>query len=417
MKKILIFSNYKARELDYLILLQKTLAKTLSAKVSIVGGLGEIQRMYYYLYKIKPDIVFIPQTLEKGCRDLAKYVLDSGALLYVVPAEITVIPAIEDLLLNPDITYNTYFTKIFIPGKRYEKLLAKTDISPKKIKITGSPKIDFLVRNKGGQFFSRKEFSKKVNTNLKKKNIFFFTSFVTISEEYLRTDNYFSKAIKQLMKSNTCVALTKQKYIEIIQKLCERLPHYNIIVKPHPLESSLAYKKITASNFILLEQYSLYNCIKSVDMAIHWSSTVSSECWIKGIKTIQLAPYKEYDSFLTECSPGNPIVRTLDELQDIIEKNLDKKREKKYKEFQSKYLRENYYRLDGKSVDRIASYLKQDISKCKIQTTYQPKFSWLVYPILFLEKTLGVPVSRRIVALFLKSYDAKAAISDYVVLE
>lgn len=419
MKKltILIICGYKLRDIESLQYLKRQLEKKLKAKVYIVGGLSELQKMYYYLYTIRPDVVFIPQVLEKSCRRLAEYVLASNALLYVIPAEITVITVIEQLLLNPDISYNDHLTKFLIPGKRYEKLLMSSDIHKDKVAIVGSPKIDCLVNEEGSQFLSRKDFCKKIGANPRKKNVFIFTSFVRANEDYLRADDFFKNTLDEMLKSNVCVDKTKVKYLQIIAKLCKDFNDYNIIVKPHPLEDAEVYRQQNGDNYYLITDTSLYSCINSIDLAIHWSSTVSTECWIKNIPTIQLAPFEKYDRFLSESHPGNPIVRTYEDLSNSIHIYLNKKLEGKYLQFQKNYIKNNFFKLDGNSAGRIVNIIKTDIKAKSLQVKFLPKFSWLIYVVLFFEKIFGYVIAHRLIALVDSNYDWKAAIENKIYQE
>lgn len=415
--KIVIFCGYRIRELDALLLLKQALEQHLSAEVYILGGLSELQKMYYYLHAIQPDVVFISQVLEKACRKLALYTLNAGALLYVVPAEITVITIIEDLLLNPKVSYDQLITKYLIPGRRYQQLLTHTDVKHSKIKIVGSPKIDCLVQEAGGQFLSRDQFCEKYDLDQTKKNIFIFTSFVMANPQYLKADSCFDATYSKMMESNRCIVQTKARYVHVIEALVKELPEYNFILKPHPLEDPQPFEAIAQRNFRLVTQVPFYACVNSIDLAIHWSSTVCPECWIKDIPTLQFAPFKKYDSFLSECHPGNPVLRTKQQLKQAIQKYLWVPQEEHYKKFQQEYLQNNFYKLDGQSVIRIAQEVSHDCRLRSSQSNFTARYSWLVVVVLGLERSIGVPLTQWLMSIVLPGYDAKNAIENQVYID
>lgn len=412
--KVVIICNSKVRELTALMFLKSVLEKHTHSSVHIIGGLAEMQKIYFELYRIQPDIVFIPQVVEKECRKLAAYIIESRALLYVIPAEITVIKIIEEILLNPNISYKKYVTKFLIPGERFKALLEKSDLVKNQIKIVGSPKIDCLVHEEGSAFISRASFCNKYSLDVKKKNIFIFTSFVKANESYLKDDSCFDGTIKQMLESNKCVDLTKNRYISVIQKLCKDFSEYNIVLKPHPLEESESYKKIKSSNFTLITDESFYACLKSIDLAIHWSSTIAPECWIKKIKTIQFAPFPKYDSFLSESHPGNPLVRTYSELKKSIISFHQAKLEQRYKKFQQEYLQSNFYKLDGRASERISRIISNDLKLLRKTPNFSKNYSFLLPFVLSAEQIVGIKAIHRLIGFLDHNYDWKAAVENRI---
>jgi len=414
-KRIVIICGYKSRELQALLLLKKELELSSNAEVSIIGGISEIQRMYYLLYKIQPDVVFISQVVETVCRKLANYVLISGGLLYVLPAEITIISAIEQLLLNPAIKYDKYLSRIFIPGVRYAQLLKKSDINKNKITIVGSPKIDCLLEEENATFMSKKQLCLAEKLDIDKKNLFIFTSFVKADEKYLRSDKSLNSSVKKMLESNICVELTLSNYIRTIKKLSLDFPNWNIIIKPHPLEEASIYMTaLKDSSVTVIANKSLYDVIKSVDLAIHWSSTVSSECWVRNIKTLQYAPYKKYNNFLTENRLGNPLLHSYAQLKSAIKKYAVQSLEQKYLDFQTNYLKNNFFMLDGKSCKRISSIVTSDLNKKRKNVLFRSNYHFAIPILLFMQKLFGISISRKLLYLFSRNFSFRSAVENYV---
>lgn len=411
MRIALILDN-KTREYSYLQLLKKTLTDKLNADVSIIGSVAEQQRIYLLLYKIKPQIVFISQIVEDCMRGIAYYIKKSGGLVFVLPAEITVIPAISNLIVNKKLQYNKLLDAIFLPGSRMRKLYSDTDIPSYKMYVVGSPKIDVLVKETDKDFLKRDLFLHSYKITPNKKNVFIFTSFVTIPPHYLTQNQTFQGNEKKILANNEYTLKNKTEYIETIKRLTEDLPNCNIILKTHPLENTAHYQEIKAPNFFILPKLSLYNCLDSIDLAIHWSSTIATECWIKGIQTLQYIPIIKKSS-LSEFRLGNPTVNSYEDLLKTILLCLNKNIGRKFIPIQKKFLENNYYKLDGKSSLRIAEICKK-YARNEIKVDYKPKFSKLIYLITTAQKFLGLSLSRSMIGFFKKRYSAEYAIQNFV---
>lgn len=411
--RIALILDNKDREYNYLLLLKKILTKKLQAEISLIGSVAELQRIYYLLYKIKPHMVFLSQIVEKSVRDISLYVKQSGGLVFVLPAEITVIPVISFVLVNNNLKYDKYVDSIFIPGERMMKLYRNTDVSTEKLYLVGSPKMDVLISNFGEGFQKRSIFLNEHNINTSRKNIFIFTSFITLPPEFFTINNSFKADQKKFLENNNYTLKNKAQYINSLRKLVSDFPLFNIILKVHPLEQLKDYKGINAPNFYILPKVSLYNCLNSIDLAIHWSSTVATECWIKGITTLQYIPFVKKKS-LSEFMMGNPIIKSYDELVRSIKIYMGKKTDKKFISSQQKFIKDNYYLVDGKSCLRIADIILKNFASKQIQVNYSPIFSKLIIFVTILQKIFGLKVSRRIMGLLLKKFDPEYSIKNFV---
>lgn len=412
--RIVLLCDNAARELSYLLLLKTTLENKMGARVFIVGSVAEIQRAYYYLNKIKPQVVIVSQIVEDSMRKLALYVKKSGALLFVLPPEVLVIPALTLIFSNPSIKYNHLLDAILLPGDRLKQVFTGTDISKSKLKVVGTPKVDVLVKEDSDQFFSRKYFLSHLNAPANKKNIIIFTSFITIPDHYMKKNESFKDIAMNLSMNNKFVEEAKRRYSVAINKLCRDFPNYNIILKPHPLEKNVSPQSSHCSNFFIAHGMSFYNCLHSIDIAIHWSSTIAPECWLKGIKTIQFLPHKDYRHRIVESWPGNPTITSYALLNKALRKYEDHQLETKYLSFQKKYLLDNFYKLDGKSCERISLLITKMLLKKGMSVHYTKMYSFPTYLLVLLEKMLGITLSRICIKMVLPGYKWSYAVNNYV---
>lgn len=401
------------RELTHLTLLKMQLEETLQARVTIIGSVAEIQRTYYLIHQLKPHIVILNQVVEDGMRDLAKYIRQSGAKVYVLPPEILVVPALSNILAISKLKFNHLIDGILLPGERMKKLFLKSDIQPNKIMVVGSPKIDVLMRATAPDFYSRTTFLEAIHARKNKKNIVVFTSFVPTPKTYLRKTKTFVGNIRKMSQNNVFVEEAQRLYPYALEKLCEDFPDYNIILKRHPREVDVYYQHIQKPNFFVASNMSFYNVVNSIDLAIHWSSTIATECWLRGITTVQYVPNTRTTNFLIESWRGNPVTHTYVELKKAVQKYMDMKLEKKYLKFQKQYLKENYYKSDGKSVERISERLLYSCKK-QVHPHYIKRYSFFMEAFVMCERYISSYLPRRLASLILQSFDWKYAVKNYI---
>jgi hypothetical protein len=191
------------RELLMLELLKKEFEHTFKADVWIIGSLADVQKIYYSLNQIKPDIVFISQIIEKDCRDIASYVRKSGAILCVLPAEFTYSNADYYRTFSGNRPYNKYVDYYFLTGLRMYKAISKlTDIDKNKMFITGTPKIDLYINKNAKKVLSRREFVARYSIPGNRKNIFIFTNFLITPINYIKSEKAFSGMVNYMLKWN-----------------------------------------------------------------------------------------------------------------------------------------------------------------------------------------------------------------------
>jgi len=411
--KVVIICNNINRDFAYQSYLKKEIERNLKYEVTIIGSIADRQRIFYLLFKICPDIVILPQVQEESCREIASYVRKSGGLVCIIPAEITYSSKLNTSILNKQLEYLNFFDYMFLPGKKMCKDLISYGFPKSRLFITGSPKIDILV-GEWKKFKSRKTICHRYNMPLKKKNICIFSTFIITPEEYIRKEEAYTGLVDSTVRLSKSILLLREKYSEAINKMCIDFPDYNIVLKPHPLEDGDWFATIKSPNFYIIRNESANNMMKSIDLLLHWNSTVATEGWVHGIKTIQYVPIKEHSKLLCDFHRGNPICYSYGELHRQITSLIDKPLDKRYIRFQSRYLKEWYGRLDGKSGERVVTLLTNTyLVKGNNVVVYGRNFSMLYYIFIFLENVFGSLYSRRIVSLFIK-YQWQYAVDNLV---
>lgn len=414
--KIVLICMDIHRELPMLKFFKKELEDTLNADVWIIGSLADVQKTFYLLSQIKPEMVFISQIVEKVCRDIARYVRNSGGILCVLPIELTYVNIDTYGFKNRRQLYDKYVDYYFLPGqKMYKDILKASDINKNKMFITGTPRIDLYINKNVQKTPSRREFCVKYNIPTNRKNIFIFTSFVTFPADYIRNEKAYKGSVNRVLKMNKEVSETRDIFVRDIKNICVDFPKYNIILKPHPLEDHIFYKEINLKNLYKINKVSFNDTVNSIDLAVHWCSTVATECWVNNIKTIQYIPTVRHKGLLTDFNGENPVYNNYLDLKKGISKYLDHHLEKKYLFSQKKYLQFWYYKTDGFSVRRISTKIKKILqSNPHAVLNYTSADSKMMHMFIILEKILGIKLSRRIVTLVKKDYNWRYAADNYV---
>lgn len=88
--------------------------------------------------------------------------------------------------------------------------------------------------------------------------------------------------------------------------------------------------------------------------------------------------------------------------------------ESKFVEFQNEFLSENYYKLDGKASDRIAQQLAVLMKINNYALSYEQSFDKRIYLVLLLEMMIGFKLANLILSFFLKNYNWRYAVENYV---
>jgi len=411
--KIALICGHVHRELPSLKYVARSLKKDLDADVKIIGSLAETQRTSYLLKKFSPHVVFISQIQEEVTRNLAEYLHNSGAVICVLTVEITYAKKNIDWYFNKRLSYTNLVDFFFVAGEEmYQDLLNITDLKKSQLFMVGSPKMD-LNFMEAKKFMKRAVFMKKHGIDLKRKNLFIYTTFFGRSENYINKDESFKGNTVRAKRFYRAFRSTKKAYLKDLPKLARDFPNFNVIVKPHPLEDDRAYNKIKTNNLYVVQNESFNNTLDSVDLALHWNSTVSTECWIQGKKTVQYSPIRTYNDMLSEFRVGNPLLGTYPSLVKAIRKYTTVGLEKKYLEAQMNYLRNWYYKTDGKSGERIARVLSKKITKVP-KVSYPQRYGLVYAAIRLLEKLVGVKLSRQMISLVKPNYRWRFAVNNYL---
>jgi surface carbohydrate biosynthesis protein len=405
--RIVLLMDNKNREQAFLQLLHATIKQNYPEfEVYILGSIADIRYTCYQLSVLKPSVVVIAQVFEQSCRQIITYAKQSGAIVALLPAEIRTSLAYTKLVQS-DVKLNELVDIAFMPGQELTELFKQTDLNHKKLLTTGSPKIDLALAK---EKMSRTEFMTHYQLNRAQKNVFVFTSFVETNLDYMRQDPLFSQQLAFKESFNHCVQATRKLYQQAIANLAQSFPSYNIVIKPHPLEKKpLA---VSAPNVHLISDATIDDCLRSIDLAIHWTSTVALECWLHHIPVIEFFPTPDQPQFLPNFTQGNPLYFNEPDLMAGVKKYLNRPVEANYTNYQSEYLTYAFHHLDGHASYRVARGLS-GLLKHRTLLNYHSETDPGTLSLAIAERLLGHKISRLLLKQLQPNYQAQYVIDNY----
>jgi surface carbohydrate biosynthesis protein len=178
---------------------------------------------------------------------------------------------------------------VFMWGKAQYDLVAKNIVDTEKVVITGHPRFEMLKEEFHYLYQDKvQEIKKKYgnfilfNTNMGFGNNIRGTQFV---------ERNYGDRFTDIRKNIAFDELKLEAYIELIQKFSEECSS-NIIIRPHPEEDKVFYKKIFGNNSKIHIAYegSVIPWLLAADLLIHPDCTTGIESLFLGRKSISFLP-------------------------------------------------------------------------------------------------------------------------------
>lgn len=251
--------------------------------------------------KLEPGVIFLKDiNSQKYLQESIKIISENGFVIIGTDEEAGIqFDEYEDFIKARSIrTFNNI--DIFICwGLRDKKMLKKKfDKSETKFLALGSPRIDLckLKILKKKNFFSLK---KKIKNNyiLISSNISFnlgirpMPEYVNnrVSEDKIDAE-WREKYIYYKFTNHTEICY---HFVKLIRRLAEEFPDRQIVIRPHPNETSDAWKKILINkykNIKIIKSGSIADYIYNSEILIHSGCTSGIESYLMGKKSISFLP-------------------------------------------------------------------------------------------------------------------------------
>ncbi len=242
---------------------------------------------------------------------------------------------------NPFFPYSPLPTKIALYGKYHEQILTKYSKYPKsRLVVTGQPRYDVLKFAK--ETYSRSEFCRRYNLNP-------------------------TKRIALLITQPFPIQKSRTEFIIPTSQALSQIKNLQIVVKPHPNESSAWYKELLTKQgidaTILSPKSDTNEAIFACDLFIAVNSTTIIEALILN-KPVVVVNLSNFPEVLPWVSDGAAIeVTNQDDLLETFLKVLDDEQFlDAHSDGRTRFLTNQIYKDDGKATDRVIAVLETLIS-------------------------------------------------------
>ncbi len=339
MKKIAIMCELKERELQFLTILKKKL-EVHDYKVKIIP-----QRIWcgFALLKFKPDIIIV-----NGLRSESSYIsqiyipkkLFNCKIISLYSEQIGRIDGIVDTYDNSTIlnSIDAHVTW----GELFANGLIELGVDRERVWVLGSMALDIPYFINEIINSRRRDIAEQYGLDYSKKWI-------------LVSDNIIRRGDQEDIYSEL-----RKDFNDSIKELSTRLKNCEIIFRPHP-DNKVSDLEGINSDFqmfnnikIIKEEHSLLWTILSEVMII-WRSTSSIEAWSVGKEVFAMQTNDSRFDYWHESFVPNFRDRT--KFATAIESYLNGNYtiDQKYIEARNEYMKNWFYKTDGKSFDRICS--------------------------------------------------------------
>ncbi len=160
------------------------------------------------------------------------------------------------------------------------------------------------------------------------------------------------------------------RYISHILSEIKKVPQARIIIKMHPREDyEEDYRKIVKSlglaDVEIIKQPGtkiLYSTIARSDITISFGSTADIESMILGKQVINITGVKGKTAGLTPFEKAITLVDKDAPLAPVLQRLLtDKRLQQQLEQQRDNYIKENYYKIDGKACERVVQLIEETV--------------------------------------------------------
>jgi hypothetical protein len=242
---------------------------------------------------------------------------------------------------NPFFPYSPLPTKTALYGQFYERILIEHSAYPKsRLVVTGQPRYDVLRH--ANEIYDKREFCQRYNLDSKTRIVLIVTQPFPVKK-------------------------ARTEFVIPTSQALDQIPNLQIVVKPHPSESSDFYKELLTKQGIaatvLSPKSDTVEAIFACDLFIAVNSTTIIEALIlnKPVVVINLSNFPEV---LPWVSDGAVVeVTNPNDLRAIFRRVLDdEKFLQAHSDGRKRFLEGQIYKDDGRATERVIAVLEYLIS-------------------------------------------------------
>jgi len=333
---------------------------------------------FFTLFSFLPHIVILPQIEEIKGASLAKYAKALGSKVVVLPTEGAAYPKNNEeagkyFIKKYSGDYDDITDLWLCWSEGYQNALIKyAGVEPTKVKICGCPRFDIYNEPLSRVLMKREEFCAKYNLDYTKK-------IVTLPTHFTFAELDVDHAKESIMHVEDYDYIVKRKNQEIEQrnitlenfvKLAKEFPDVFFILKLHPWEGGEFYinhiKDSGVNNIKIIKKEYIAHIINNSDVWLHVNCTTAKEAVFMNKPVITLAFLDKYINDLDDFSLLCDIAKTYEEMKEKVIYYLEGGKPA-FGEGIEEYIRERYYKVDGKSTERCVTALECFINNTNIK--------------------------------------------------
>lgn len=254
-------------------------------------------------------------------------------------------------------------------GPGAKELLVKYGRDPDRVVVCGNPSFDKYR----GPLMEREAFCRQYGLDPARPIMLYATSLVPregLDPEDFKHLEGFKDRIFPLYNN------LRRTLTDLFFDLAEARPEVQFVVKLHPADNPGIFEETQTargtSNVLILRHsdIDIADALNVCDLMMHWNSTSSTEGWLLGKPTLFVHLEPQLDFWLSRFRDGSDLVRTREELFERVDHYLDGgKIPPDILAAREAYIREWYYEVDGKSIDRVTKTVHDHLVRNDVRPT------------------------------------------------
>lgn len=367
-RKILLVVPYRARDLESHALVGYYLERRHGHEVIYTNGYGIEKKILAH----SPDVVVLDHLSWNFKVEQAKLAKSLGMKIVILPTE----GLFQDeegavrrsgKLHNASHLPDKYLTWGDFPRRA---LLKQKLMTEDQVVTIGCPRFDFYKPPFSALFNEKSRFLKQLGVSNPEAPLVLWatnTSYASRNPKKM-LDRQTRKARKPLPEVQDHIAdhlVQFKEHSALIENLAKRNPNWNFLIKVHPAEWVNPYLEISErnSNIKVAFDAPIREFLYHADVLLQRNCTTATEAWMLGKPTINLEIGKIRRPVRNEYSAGNKRVYDIDAAEKAISNYLNGAAvEAEQLTTRDEFLRDFYFRVDGKSGKRAAAVIDEVVS-------------------------------------------------------
>ena len=376
MKKVLLITDHKWRDLAGYVYLKFILEKNYGIKVRLCR-LGEER---FWVYHEKPDLVIYNHLYEDRKVQFARWLKKQKVGVIILPTEGIPYEKVQDLAAGKFTDLSPVDLYLSWNEPMAQRIIDLGKLPPEKIKVIGVPRFDFYFPPLTRLLPSKEEIQKQYGLRVKADApiILYATNYTVASFKDNRSflykdwetlklnkvDGYKAEQTENLIKWDT---VSRDLTIDSVRRLLRDLPDIQVIYKPHPSENHSFYhyiikelKEQFPERFAFVVQEYIWNLLNIADVLLQRTCTTAIEAWIFGKPTLELHLHPQEFYFSKEHACGSDIVYNYEDVKKRIAYYAGGGSiAESMQTYRSDFLKKWCHTLDGKRTADAASSITQ----------------------------------------------------------